>query len=78
MPKPVLLTTLLYCHGLPRWFSSNQSACNAGDAGSIPRSGRSPGKGNSNPLQYSCLENSMDRGAWQSEVHGTAKELDMT
>ena len=43
---------------------SKESACNAGDPGSIPGSGRSPGVGNGNPLQYSCLENSMDRGAW--------------
>ena len=42
----------------------------AGDAGLIPGLGRSPGGGNSNPLQYSCLENSMDRGAWQSTIHG--------
>ncbi len=41
-----------------------ESACNAGDPGSIPGSGRSPGEGNGNPLQYSCLENPMDRGAW--------------
>ena len=46
---------------------------NAGDAGSIPGSGRSPGGGNGNPLQYSCLENSMDRGAWQATVHGVTK-----
>ena len=49
---------------------------NAGDrrdAGSIPGSGRSPGEGNSNPLQYPCLENSMDRGTWQARVHGVAK-----
>ena len=46
---------------------------NAGDEGSIPRSGRSPGGGNGNPLQYSFLENSMDRGAWQATVHGLAK-----
>ena len=43
------------------------------DAGSIPVSGRSPGEGNGNPLQYSCLENSMDRGAWQAIVHSVAK-----
>ena len=42
-----------------------ESACNAGDLGSIPGSGRSPGVGDGNPLQYSCMENSMDRGAWQ-------------
>ena len=53
--------------GLPRWLSSKESACNAGDAGdlgSIPGSGRSPGGGNGNPLQYSCLENLLDKGAW--------------
>ena len=49
------------------------SACSAGDPGSIPGSGRSPGEGNGNPLQYSCLENSMDRGAWQATIHGVAK-----
>ena len=51
---------------------------NAGDVrdeGSIPRSGRTPGIGNGNPLRYSCLENSMDRGTWQATVHGVAKEL---
>ena len=46
---------------------------NAGDAGSIPGSGRSPGGGNGNPLQYSCLENSMDTGTWWATVHGVAK-----
>ena len=54
-----------------------ESACNAGDLGSIPGSGRSHGEGNSNPLQYSCLGNPMDRGAWQIIVHGVA-ELDKT
>ena len=49
------------------------SASNAGDLGSIPRSGRSPGEGNGNPLQYSCLENPMDRGAWWATVHGVTK-----
>ena len=48
-------------------------ACNAGDPGSIPGSGRSPGKGNSNLLQYSCLENPMDRGTRQATVHGVTK-----
>ena len=43
-----------------------ESACNAGETNSIPRLGRSPGEGNGNPLQYSCLDNSMDRGAWQA------------
>ena len=49
------------------------SAYNARDPGSIPGLGRSPGEGNGNPLQYSCLENPMDRGAWQVTVHGVAK-----
>ena len=49
------------------------SARDIRDSGSIPRSGRSPGGGKGNPLQYSCLENSMDRGAWQAIAHGVAK-----
>ena len=52
---------------------SKESACNAGNLGLIPRLGRSPGEGNGNPLQYSCLENSTDRGVWQATVHGFAK-----
>ena len=48
------------------------------DVGSIPGSGRSPGEGNGNPLQYSCLENPMDRGAWWATVYGASKESDMT
>ena len=50
-----------------------ESACNARDLGLIPGSGRSPGEENVNPLQYSCLENPMDRGAWQTTVHGVSK-----
>ena len=50
-----------------------ESACSAGDLGLIPGSGRSPGKGHGNPLQYSCLENSMDRRAWWATVHGVTK-----
>ena len=50
----------------------------AGDRGSIPGQGRSPGGGHGNPLQYSWLQNSMDRGAWWATVHGVAKESDMT
>ena len=50
-----------------------ESACNAGDLGLIPGLGRSPREGNGNPLQYSCLENPMDRGLWQTTVHGVAK-----
>ena len=56
--------------GFPGGSESKESACNARDPGSIPGSGRSPGEGNGNPLQYSCLENSMDRGGWQAIVHG--------
>ena len=55
-----------------------KSVYSAGDPGSIPRSGRSPGEGNGNPLQYSCLENSMDRGAWLATVHGVTEESYMT
>ena len=51
---------------------------NTGNMGSIPGLGRSPGEGNDNPLQSSCLGNPMDRGAWQATVHGVSKESDMT
>jgi len=51
---------------------------NVGDMGSIPGLGRSPGKGNDNPFQYSCLGNPMDRGAWLATVHGISKESDTT
>ena len=54
-----------------------ESACNVGDPGSIPGLGGSPGKGNGYPLHYSCLEKSMDRGAWRAIIHGVA-ELDTT
>ena len=50
-----------------------ESACNEGDPGLIPELVRSPGEGNDNPLQYSCLENPMDRGAWWATVHGLTK-----
>ena len=50
-----------------------ESACNVGDSGSISGLGRSPGEGNGNPLQYYCLENSMDRGAWWATVHGVTE-----
>ena len=59
--------------GFPGGSDSKASACNAGDPGSIPGFGRSPGEGNGNPLQYSCLENSMDGGAWWATAHGAAK-----
>ena len=58
------LTRCRLYFGLPRWLSGKASACNAGDPSLIPGSGRSPGEGNGNTLQYSCLENSMDRGVW--------------
>ena len=54
-------------------FASGQSARSVGDVGSIPELGRSPGEGSGYPLQNSCLENSMDRGAWQATVHGATK-----
>ena len=57
----------------PGGSSGKESACNPRDLGSIPGSGRSPGGRNGNPLQNSCLENSMDRGAWWATVHGVAK-----
>ena len=55
--------------GFPWWISGKESACNAGDPGSIPESGRSPGEGHGNPLQYSCLENPTDKGAWWATVY---------
>jgi len=55
-----------------------KTPANIGDTGSIPGSGRSHGEGNGNPLHYSCLRNSMDRGAWQATVHGIKKLLDRT
>ena len=57
----------------PGGSNGKASAYNAGDPGSIPGSGRSPGEGNGNPLQYSCLENPMDGGDWWATVHGVAK-----
>ena len=63
------------CHplGFPGGSDAKESAGNAGDPGSILGWGRSPGEGNGNPLQYSCLENSVDRGAWWAAVHGVTK-----
>ena len=63
--------------GFPGGLESKASACNVGDPGSISEVGRSPGEGSGNPLQYSCLENPKDRGAWEAAVHGVA-ELDTT
>ena len=59
--------------GFPGGSEVKASAWNVGDLGSIPGSGRSPGEGNSNPLQYSCLENPTQGGAWQATVHGGAE-----
>ena len=59
--------------GFPGGSDDKESTCNAGDLGSIPGLGRSPGEGNGNPLQYSCLENPMDRGAWWAIVQGVAR-----
>ena len=64
--------------GFPGGSDSKESTCNAGDLGLIPGLGRSPGGGQGNPLQYSCLENFMDRGAWWATVQGGHKESDMT
>ena len=58
---------------LPGGSDSKESACNVGDLGSIPGSGRSSGEGNGNPLEYPCLENPMDGGTWYAMVHGVAK-----
>ena len=59
--------------GFPGGSDGEESACNTGDLGPIPRLGRSPGRGNDNPLQYSCLKKSMDRGVWQATFHGIGK-----
>ena len=58
--------------GFPAASDGKESACNAGDRGYIPGLGRSPGEGNGNPLQYSCLKNPRDRGAWQATAHGVS------
>ena len=77
--KPNIYTLLSYLYslfhpsGFPGGSEVKASACNVGDLGLIPGSGRSPGEGNGNSLQYSCLENPMDRGAWWATVHGVAK-----
>ena len=71
----VVMKLLYNCcwDNIPHSSVSKESACNAGDPGSIPGLGRSPAEGNGNPLQYSCLENPMDRGAWQAIVHGVTR-----
>ena len=62
--------------GFPEGSDGKESACNAGDWSWIPGWRRPPGEGNGNPLQYLCLENPMDRGAWQATAHGVTEELD--
>ena len=62
---------------IPHSSDDRATACNVGDPGSVPGLGRPPGEGNGNPLQYSCLGNPMDRGAWWATVHGVAEESDM-
>ena len=66
-------TDSLRLRAYPGGSDRKESACNAGDPALIPGWGRSPGEENGNPLQYSCLENSMDRGTWQATVHGVTK-----
>ena len=75
MEKKAAYCFIIVKYGLPRWLSGKESACQAADAGSIPGSGRSSEEGNSNSLQYSCLGNPMDRGAWPAIVHGVAKRV---
>ena len=64
---------IIRIHRLLRWLSGKVSSRSAGDVGSVPGVGRSPGEGNGNPLQCSCLGNSMDREAWWATVHGVTK-----
>ena len=63
---------ICFLEWLPFILPNKESVCSAGDPGSIPGSGRFPGEGNGNPPQYCCLENPMDRGAWQATIHGVA------
>ena len=68
-----LTHSLKIATGLPWWLSGKESACQVGDLGSIPGSGRCPGGENGNLLQHSCLGNSTDRGAWRATVNGVSK-----
>ena len=70
-----LLPALQYSWGFSGSSDGEESVCSAGELGSIPGSGRCLGEGNGNPLQYSCLENPMDRGAWRATFHGVARVL---
>ena len=69
----MIISLLWAIDHFPSGSTGKESACNAGDPSSIPGLGRSPGEGNGNPLQYPCLENLMDRGAWWAAVHGVTK-----
>ena len=71
--SPNFSLTYVISYAFPCSSVGKESACSAEDPGSIPELGRSPGGGNGNPLQYPCLENLMDRGAWWAAVHGVAK-----
>ena len=71
-PVPLMYQFLLVVR-FPGNSAGKESACSAGDSGSIPGLGRSPREGNGSPLQYSCLENPMDREAWQATVHGVTR-----
>ena len=67
-----------YTHGHPRWLNGKESACQTGDWGCIPGLGQSPRERNGKPLQYSCLGNTVDKGAWQAAIQEVTKELDTT
>ena len=69
----LLNLVLVFYWGFPGGSDGKESTCSARDLGSIPGLGRSPGEGHGNPLQYSCLENPMDRGAWRATVHRVSK-----
>ena len=77
-PHRLLPARVLCSWNSPGGSDGKESACNAGDTGSIPASGRSPEEGNGHPLQCSCLENSMDRGVWRATVHGLSQIIRMT
>ena len=71
--RKFLCRVCIFAFDFPCSLVGKQSACNAGDQGLIPGSGRFPGEGNGNPLQHSCLENPIDRGVWRATVHGVAR-----
>ena len=73
MDTPGKREILSVAWGFPDGSDGKESVCNAKDLGSIPGLGRSPGEGNANPVQYSCLQTSMDRGTWRATVHGVAE-----